>query len=142
MKLFFDTSALVKRYVEETGSTTVQALCEEADELAVSVICQPEMLSSFNRLRREGKLSDEQYAQLKEDLQNDIDDATVCELSPEVITEAIACLEKYPLRAMDALHLGCALLEAPDKFVSADTRQLDAASVSGLVVINPEIAEI
>ncbi|MCP4700719.1 MAG: type II toxin-antitoxin system VapC family toxin [Gammaproteobacteria bacterium] len=52
MKIFFDTSALVKRYIEKSGSVKVQELCEEADELIVSIICLPEMLSSFNRLRR------------------------------------------------------------------------------------------
>lgn len=141
MKVFFDTSALVKRYVEEVGSAKVQALCEQADDLIVSVICLPEMLSSFNRLRREEKLSDEQYQVLKEELEQDINDTTVCYLDAAVLEQAIVCLELYPLRAMDALHLGCALIRKPDCFVSSDVRQLEAAAASGLNTINPEISE-
>jgi predicted nucleic acid-binding protein len=91
MRAFFDTSALLKRYVEETGSVKVQELCEQADELMVSIICLPETLSSLNRLRREGKLSDEQYRQLKVELEQDIDDATVCNLNTEVLAQA-GCL--------------------------------------------------
>jgi uncharacterized protein len=138
MRLFFDTSALVKRYVEEPGSDTVQMLCEEADELMVSIICLPEMLSTLNSLRRERKLSDERYAELKSEMQMDINDAMVCSISQAVLSCAVTCLEKYPLRAMDALHLGCALSNVTDKFISADIRQLDAAIACGLKVVNPE----
>jgi len=33
MRVFFDTSALAKRYVEEEGSEQVRALCATADAL-------------------------------------------------------------------------------------------------------------
>jgi hypothetical protein len=35
MRVFFDTSALTKRYVEEKGPEQVRALCAEADALGV-----------------------------------------------------------------------------------------------------------
>ena len=38
MRIFFDTSALTKRYVEEEGSDKVRELCASADSLGVSVI--------------------------------------------------------------------------------------------------------
>ncbi len=56
MKAFFDTSAFVKRYVNEVGSEKVAEICKQADELALSIICFPEMISTLNRLIREGKL--------------------------------------------------------------------------------------
>ncbi len=39
MKVFFDTSAFVKRYVNETGSQAVVEICQNADTLALSIIC-------------------------------------------------------------------------------------------------------
>ena len=53
MKLFLDTSALAKRYIAEQGSDGVLRLCREAEQLAVSVICLPEMISTLNRLVQE-----------------------------------------------------------------------------------------
>ncbi len=47
MRIFFDTSALTKRYVEEEGSEQVRALCIEADTLGVSVLLVPELISTL-----------------------------------------------------------------------------------------------
>lgn len=57
MKVFLDTSAFAKRYVLEEGSDNVVALCRQADNLIVSVICLPELMSTFSRLVREKKLA-------------------------------------------------------------------------------------
>jgi len=38
MKMFFDSSAFVKRYIEEAGSAAVESLCQNATELGLSVI--------------------------------------------------------------------------------------------------------
>ena len=61
MKVFFDTSAFVKRYVNETGSQQVIDICQNANALALSVICLPEIISTLRRLVREDKLSEEEY---------------------------------------------------------------------------------
>jgi predicted nucleic acid-binding protein len=50
MRTFFDTSAFVKRYVEEPGSERVMEICREAEHLVLSLICLPEMVSTLNRL--------------------------------------------------------------------------------------------
>ena len=55
MKVFFDTSALTKRYVEELGSEQVRALCAEAGALGVSILVVPELISTLCRLVREGR---------------------------------------------------------------------------------------
>ncbi|HOV88320.1 MAG TPA: type II toxin-antitoxin system VapC family toxin [Syntrophobacteraceae bacterium] len=134
MRAFFDTSAFVKRYIEEPGSERVMEICSEAEHLVLSIICLPEMISTLNRLVREGKLSGEQYQQIKDLILDDFEDVEVCDITTEVIKQTIGCLEKNPLRAMDALHLGCALVVKPDLFVSSDRRQIEAAMHEGLIV--------
>ena len=133
MRAFFDTSAFVKRYIEEPGSERVMGICKEAEHLVLSLICLPEMVSTLNRLVREGKLSGDQYLQIKDLILDDLEDIEVCDITKEVIKQTIGCLEKNPLRAMDALHLGCALVVSPDLFVSSDRRQIEAAIREGLV---------
>jgi hypothetical protein len=135
MKVFFDTSALVKRYVNETGSQQVIDICQNANALAVSVICLPEIISTLRRLVREDKLSEKEYSQLKKSISTDLEDVNISEITPEVMSHVISCLETHSLRAMDAIHLGCALAYAPDQFVSSDKRQIQAARAIGLTVV-------
>ncbi len=135
MKIFFDTSAFVKRYVTETGSDDVIELCHRADRLALSIICLPEMVSTLRRLLREGRIREEDYLQTKDLILEDLQDVEICTLNPEVIRNCINCLEKNKLRAMDALHLACALAIGPDIFVSSDAQQIEAAKKEGLKVV-------
>ena len=136
MKLFLDTSAFAKRYVAEVGSDKLLALCKQADALAVSVICLPELISTLSRLVREAKLTKAQYRKLKNLAISDLADVEVCQLDAGVLAATTSLLEAHPLRAMDALHIACALSAAPDKFISADQRQLAAARKSGLSVVD------
>ncbi len=135
MRLFLDTSALAKRYVAEDGSDALAALCEKADELLVSAICWPELISTLSRLVREKRLSKANYRKIKAQATADWVDMRICELNPGVHDAATSLLEAHPLRAMDALHIACALLAKPDQFASADQRQLDAAKKAGLNVV-------
>lgn len=134
MKTFFDSSAFVKRYVDETGSQEVDELCQNASELALSIICLPEIISALNRRVREDLLSAQQYGTIKEHLAADVRDAVIINLTPEVISASISLLEASPLRAMAALHVACALAWEAELFVSSDQRQIAAAENAGLTI--------
>jgi len=135
MRVFFDSSAFVKRYVREEGTDVVLSWCDQATELCLSGIALPEIVSAFCRLLRENLVSPVQYRHLKTMLMADISDAAICDLTPEVIRQSIISLEKNVLRGMDAIHLGSALALNVDLFVSADARQCDAATQAGLRVV-------
>ena len=135
MKVFFDTSAFVKRYVDEPGSNEVIKICRQADMLILSIICLPEMISTLRRLVREDKISAKDYRQTKLQVLKELEAIEICNITSRAIKRAISCLESSPLRAMDALHLGCALTMNADLFVSSDTRQIIAAKKEGLKVM-------
>ncbi len=134
MKASLDSSAFAKRFVNEEGSDAVETLCAEADALGLSVICVPEIVSALNRRLRERMLPQTQYREARQRLFDDVRDAEIVQLTPEVLGTAIQVLETSPVRAMDALHIACALAWGADVFVSADTRQLAAARRVGLKV--------
>lgn len=134
MKTFFDSSAFAKRYVLEKGSRDVDNLCLATDQLAVSVLCVPEVISALNRRVREKSLSRGDYTEAKKFLLEDIQDAVVVNLTPSVVATSIEMLEACPLRAMDALQVACAREWGAEVFVSADQRQINAAKESGLQV--------
>lgn len=132
MKTFFDSSAFAKRYVEEPGSDAVEAACLAATDLGLCVICVPEILSAFNRRLRERGLRQSDYKLMKERLLEDVTDATIVDLTPAVIKEAVVMLETSILRAADALHIAAAVAWDAEWFLSADRRQLAAARKAGL----------
>ena len=136
MRVFLDTSALAKRYVAEQGSDTVLEICERADSLIIAVVAVPELISAFCRLQREARITGRQYVTLKQDFFTDIADALVCDTTPEVLQHAITMLEQYPLRGMDAIHIGATHASKADVFVSADIRQCTACESLGIEIIN------
>jgi predicted nucleic acid-binding protein len=104
------------------------------EEIGLSGIALPEMISAFCRLHREAKVTDAQYRQLKSLLLADIEDAAICDLAPAVLGLAISSLETNVLRGMDAIHIGSAVALKADVLISADKRQRDAAARAGLLV--------
>lgn len=140
MNVFFDSSALAKRYVEERGSDRVETILSSASALGVSVICVPEVISALCRRRRERRLAREQYVDAKRALFFDIEDASVIAITDQVIARAVDLLERSPLRSSDALHVACATEWPAQLFVSADERQCKAARAYGLAVeeLRPE----
>ncbi len=134
MRIFLDSSALAKRYVADRGTDLVLERCREADEVVLSVLCIPEVISGLNRLKRQKKLSDREYTKLKGDLAADVADASMIDLTEGVIQEAILCSERTHVRAMDAIHIASAIESVCDLFLSADTQQCKAARLAGVQV--------
>jgi predicted nucleic acid-binding protein len=132
MKAYLDSSAFAKRFIEESGSDGVESLCSQATELGLSVICVPEIVSALNRRQREHSITQDQYRVAKKRLLDDVRDADIIYLTPTVIGSAITILEVSPVRAMDALHVACALEWGADLFASSDGQQLQAAKRAGM----------
>ena len=132
MRVCFASSDLSKLHVREVGTDAVLQRCDQATEIVLSGMALPELVLSFYRLQREGKITPVQCRQLKSSLLADIDDAVIGDLTPVVLAHAIASLAQYALRGMDPLHIATALALKVDVFVSADQRQLAAAARSGL----------
>ena len=136
MLVFFDSSAFVKRYVNESGTEAVLSWCDKASEIGLSGIALPEIISAFCQLQRESRITAVQYQALKSLLLADIEDAAICDLTPPVLAHAISSLEKSVLRGMDAIHIASAVALKADVFVSSDERQTEAATRAGLKVVS------
>ena len=134
MNVFFDSSALAKRYIEEAGSDRVQGILASATSLAVSVLCISEIVSALCRRRREQRLSQEHYMSAKQALFADIEDISVVNPTDQVIVRTIEILERWPLRSSDSIHVASAAEWSAQLFVSADERQCKAARAYGLKV--------
>lgn len=134
MKAYYDSSVLIKRYIEETGSDKARRVWTEASEVVFSSLCAPEVISALMRLKREKKLNEESYRLVKHHFTLDMGQALVEVIDDETLKESVHCLEKTSVMASDAIHLATALRAQCDLFLSADKRQQDAARVLGLKV--------
>jgi hypothetical protein len=140
LNVFLDSSALAKRYVQESGSDQLEEILSSASSLGVSVICLPEVVSALRRLGRERKLSPTHYLKAKRALLADIEDSGVIYVTDQVVARAIELLERWPLRSSDSLQIASAAEWAADLFVSADARQCAAARGYGLRVVQLALA--
>ena len=134
MNIFFDSSALAKRYVQEPGSDRVEEILFGASSLGVSMICLSEVISALCRRRRERRLSKQQYLSAKQALFQDLEDSSIVGVTEAVVAHAVQLLERWPLRSSDSLQVASAAEWSADLFVSADERQCAAARGYGLQV--------
>ena len=135
--IYFDTSALIKLFVLEKGSEDAQRLSRDHLPVATATIAYTEMYSGFNRRKREKYLSARQYTRLSRQFEEHWTTYIRIELTGEVLALGKVLLERYPLRAFDAIHLASAVslqkgTQEPLQFAAADIRLLNAASAEHL----------
>lgn len=132
MRIFFDSSALAKRYIREKGSSTVEQILRKTSSLGLSVLCIPEVISAMNRRKKESLITEAEYHLTKQALLQDASDADIINLIPRIVGKTIFLLETEDLKTLDAIHVASALEWKAELFVSADVRQSKAAQNAGL----------
>jgi len=103
MNLFADSSTLAKRYIADETSDDFDALMLRATSLSASVLCVPEIILALCRRRQERTLTQAQYAAAKGALESDPANATVIQITDEVLLASVRLLETNPFRSSDAL---------------------------------------
>ena len=134
---YFDTSALIKRYVDEAGRRDVLRLLRRRD-VVTSAILPIELRSALRRRVSEGTLDGERAPEILKRVTIERDFWALIEVSRDVLVAAETLVATHPLRALDAIHVASAQLfagrlAAPKLlFVSADARQASAAAALGM----------
>ena len=111
MILYFDTSALVKRYVEESGSPEVAALFEDENTIFGSVmVAQVEMAAALQKAIRLGNASESLLSEIWQDFLEDWKSFTRIQVSGSLVERASQISFAHKLRGYDSLHLAAASL--------------------------------
>jgi uncharacterized protein len=146
---FVDSSALVKRYINETGSNWVLNLCNPAsnNDIVIAAILSVEIVAAITRRTKGGSITPKDSTDLCDHFKLDLQtEYQVIEISDRIINDAMNLAQTQGLRGYDAVQLaaGCAvnnLCIANDlpsiTFVSADNELSAAAIREGLNVENP-----
>ena len=143
MRLYLDTSALVKLYVEEEGSGLVRETVHRVETVATSAIAYVETRAAFSRRRRERYFSAVDYRRLKQEFDADWERYVLLEVTGTLIRKAAELAEAQALRAYDAIHLASAKLlsqrlKEQVLFSSWDLNLLSAARREGMQTVGGE----
>jgi len=134
---YFDTSALIKRYVDEPGRREVLLFLRTHD-CVISAVLPVEVRSALRRRVAEKTLDEKRVPAILKRVAADRPFWTVVEVSGDVLATAETLSAAHPLRALDAIHVASAQLFAARTatpqllFVSADLRQTKAAAALGM----------
>ncbi len=145
--LFLDSSALVKRYLRETGTYWLRQQIASATAVIVMRLTRVEVMSAVTRRQREGVIDQRVVQGIDQLLTRHFSQQyTVIPLSEPLVSVAVRLLTAHPLRAYDAVQLAAAVQVnrrlvaqqlTPITFMCADTRLLQIASAEGLTTDDP-----
>ena len=111
---YLESSALVKYYVTEPGSTWVRQVVDAEENVLVSAeITIAEVAAALGVITRMGRISRHQRDAFWEQFTRDL--LQSYEFLPTrrtIITRAAALCLKHPLRGFDAIHLRCGAVRA------------------------------
>ncbi|MEX0806003.1 MAG: type II toxin-antitoxin system VapC family toxin [Candidatus Binatia bacterium] len=145
--IYLDTSALIKRFVNEKGSALAESLVQGKGAIATAKIAYAEIFACLTRKLREGNVSKTQYALACRQFERDWHAYLRVELGDDILLLARDLIQRHPLRGYDAVHLASALrlkiaLGEEITFAAADERLLKAAEAEKLQFLNVETARV
>jgi len=139
MNYYFDTSALIKRYIDEDGSERVETLFEQADSICVSFVTKIECISTLRRLLLEGLLDQSNYTALKAEVVEDFEYFTVVDNTEFIQNLCIQLIDKHQLKTLDSIQLACAveIRNQLDLFVVSDKKLKERCEFEQFEVFDP-----
>ena len=135
--LYLDASAVVKLYLPESESRTLNRALQGRHDTLISDLAITEIVSSLARRMREGSVSLDAVSRLERKLLGHVESG-VCrrvELLPaehRAAERLLLSLHGVALRAADALHLSLALSAGARTMITYDRRLADGCRSAGL----------
>ncbi len=139
MILYFDSSALVKRYVEEQGSSDVLDWMDNSKLNGTVLVTRAEVAAAITRAVRRQYVSQEDAQQFLDMFHKEWSGFTRLPITEPLVARAEALACEHNLRGYDAIHLAAALtwqelLDLPVTVVTYDKELAKAARALGVAV--------
>jgi len=138
---YLDTSAIIKRFVNEQGSELVDGMMTGPEPVATAKVAFAEVFAALARRHRDRSLSDPEYLLACEQFEEDWRSYLQLELRDSVLFVARDVVRRRPLTGFDAIHLASALVLRSElrqmvTFAAGDRRLLVAAEAEGLEIVD------
>ncbi|MBG7603326.1 MAG: type II toxin-antitoxin system VapC family toxin [Actinobacteria bacterium] len=131
MTLYVDSSALLKRYVDEHDSEAAVSLMATDPVLVTSRLTEIEVRRNLTRL-----LDGSELTSSRRQLAVDLDAFALVSLDASTCNEAARIAEQTLCRSLDSLHLAAAVRTGPaTSLLTFDLRQAQVARTLGMMVI-------
>jgi predicted nucleic acid-binding protein len=145
MMLYLDASALVKRYVAETGTQEVNHLFAQAAAIGTSLITYAEVAAAFGKAARVSLLPRDGALAALQVFRTQWTSLVRLSVTDGVVSRAGALAWEHNLRGYDAVHLASALswkqTTGESVTLAAFDRQLwQAAKTAGLEIWPRDLA--
>ena len=146
---YCDSSALVKRYANETGSLWVRSLTDPqaGNDIFIAHITGIEVVAAIARKTRMGEISeDDTTTAIRTFKSHFTTQYQIVLLTTVIVERAMELVERHRLRGYDATQLASALVIHAELaasgvsqlvFISADANLNDVAQAENLSVQNP-----
>ena len=139
---YFDTSAIVKRYVAERAHDHVVRWYADSDACATASVAYAESLAVLSRRRRNGLFTTAEHDLIEAAFLRDWRRHLVVSLTDDILQSCRKLIRVHPLRGFDAIHLASAVAvkdraNEEVRFVCADQTLAQAAVKVGLPSDNP-----
>lgn len=131
MTLYVDSSALLKRYIDEHDSTAADELMRTDPVLVTSRLTEVEVRRNLARL-----LDGEDLDRQRQAFSVDLDVFALISLDTPTMNTAARIAEQTLCRSLDSIHLGAARRAGQaTALLTFDTRQATVARQIGITVI-------
>jgi predicted nucleic acid-binding protein len=135
--LYLDTSALVKRYLAESGSAMVNQWIADAAVVGTALISRAEMASALAKAARMGALTPDEALASLQAFRQEWSDFIQVQITQTVVARADSLAWDHNLRGYDAVQLAAALywqesLHEPVTMATFDQRLWAAVKRVGL----------
>ncbi len=104
MNYYFDTSALIKSYIEEEGSKKVKSILKSANQIFVSSITSLECNSTIRRLLLEKSITELSYNLLRKKIYQDFEDFSIIPFSIQIEDLAKDYIHQFQLKTLDGFN--------------------------------------
>jgi len=139
MIVYLDASAIVKRYLAEAGSLSVDRLVVQASVLGTSLVSRAEVAAAIARAARMNALLAAEAEKALKTFRAQWADLIATPVTQSLVARADSLAWDYGLRGYDAVHLASALLwhealSEPVTLATFDRELWVAGQVVGLTV--------
>lgn len=151
LRIYFDASALVKRYTQETGTALVNEVFRllSPNQMTCATLGVVEIIATLVRKRNDGRLSSTLFAQVVDKFKAEVIDHpefALASVDDALLLSALNLIAKHNLNATDAIILRSALdlhqvvEDMGDRLIlwTCDKRLARAARSEGIAVFDPE----